>query len=331
MNRFHVSSLLIALLPATPCAARQWADEMFKTRSHDFGTIARAAKAEFAFELTNPYIEDVHIAGVRATCGCTTPRIEKDTLKTYEKGAIIAHVNSDRFLGRQGSTLTVIIDKPYYAEVQLHVKVYIYGDVLLEPSCVALGSVPRGTAAERTISVQHNGPGDWKIAEVKSNNPHLTGAVTETSRQGNQTVYELKVVLDKDAPVGYLNEHLMLVTNDSQTKQIPVLVEGRVQADISVSPATLFLGVLQPGQSATRQIVVRGRKPFRIASVQGDCKCLQAAVPKDAELKSLYLVPVTFTAGEKTGKIEQKVRIETDEGHTVLEVPAYAVVGGTGT
>jgi len=74
---------------------------------------------------------------------------------------------------------------------------------------------------------------------------------------------------------------------------------------------------------------VRGQKPFRIASVQGDCKCLQAAVPKDAELKALYLVPVTFTAGEKTGRITQTLSIETDAGEMVLKVPAYAVVGGT--
>jgi hypothetical protein len=329
MKRIHIASLLVVLLSAPTCAAQQWAEEMFKTKSHDFGTIARAAKAEFAFELTNLYLEDVHIAAVRASCGCTTPRIEKDTLKTYEKGAIIAHINSESFLGHQGATLTVIIDKPQYAEVQLQVKVYVYGDVLLEPSNVALGSVRRGNAAEQTIRIKYNGRSDWKIVEVKSNNPHLTGAVTETSRQEGRTTYDLKVALDKDAPVGYLNEHLMLVTNDPQAKQIPVPVEGQVQADIAVSPGSLFLGVLKPGQSVTKQLVVRGQKPFRIASVQGDCKCLQAIVPKDAELKALYLVPVTFTAGEKTGRVVQTLSIETDAGETVLKVPAYAVVDGT--
>lgn len=79
MNRRRLPSLLVAFLLATPCVAQEWADKMFKTRNHDFGNIARAAKAEFAFELTNLYLEDVHIAGVRASCGCTTPRIEKDT------------------------------------------------------------------------------------------------------------------------------------------------------------------------------------------------------------------------------------------------------------
>ena len=329
MNRLHIPSLLVVFLLAAPCAAQEWADKMFETRSHDFGTVARAAKTEFTFELTNIYLEDVHIANVRSSCGCTTPRIEKDTIKTYEKGAIIAHINSQSFLANQSATVTVTIDKPLYAEVQLHVKVYVYSDVLLEPDSVALGSVTRGTSAERTIRVRYSGRSDWQVVEVKSNNPHLTGTVAETSRQGSQTAYELKVVLDKDAPVGYLNEHLLLVTNDPRTKQIPVLVEGQVQSDISVSPASLFLGGLQPGQSVTKQIVVRGQKLFRIVSIQGDCKCLQAIVPKGEEAKSLYLVPITFTAGEKTGKITQTICIETDSGQAVLKVPAYAVVNGT--
>ena len=108
--------------------------------------------------------------------------------------------------------------------------------------------------------------------------------------------------MDKDAPVGYLNEYLWLVTNDPQTKTDPRPVEGQVQADISVSPASLFLGVLQPGQSVTKQIVVRGQKPFRITSIRADCECLQATAPKDQEPKSLYLVPVTFTAREQNGE-----------------------------
>jgi hypothetical protein len=329
MNHLHVPSLLVVFLLAAPCVAQEWADKMFTTREHDFGTVARAAKTEFAFEFTNLYLEDVHIASVRASCGCTTPRIEKETLKTYEKGAIIAHINSDSFLGRQGATLTVTIDKPLYAEVQLQVKVYVYSDVLLEPSSVALGNVALGISVERTIRVQHDGSDDWQIVEVKTNNPHLTVKATAVSRKGDQVAYEVKAVLAKTAPPGYVNEYVWLVTNDPQVKQIPVLVEGNVQAEIAVHPSPIFFGTLQKGQSATKQIVVHGKKPFRITSVQGDCKCLKATVPKGEEAKSLYIIPVTFTAQNKPGIITQTVHIETDLGKTILEVSTYAVVGGS--
>ncbi|MHB1038671.1 MAG: DUF1573 domain-containing protein [Pirellulales bacterium] len=328
MIRVSMPSLLAAFLLAVPCAAEEWAEKMFTARSYDFGSIARGANAEFAFEMTNLYLEDVHIASVRTTCGCTTPRIEKDTLKAYEKGAVIAHINSDRFVGNQGATITVTIDKPQYAQVQLQVKVHIFSDVLLEPSSAVLGSVAQGNLAERMIRVRYTGRSDWHITEVRSGNPHLAGTVTETSRQGGPITYDLKVVLGKDAPVGNLSEHVWLITDDPQTKHIAVSVKGEVVGAISFSPSALFLGVVQPGQSVAKQIVVRGQKPFRITSIRGDCECLKATTPKDQEPKALYLVPITFTAGEKTGRITQVIHIETDLDPTVLKVPVYAVVGG---
>ena len=121
-------------------------------------------------------------------------------------------------------------------------------------------------------------------------------------RQGDRITYDLKVVLDKDAPVGYVSEYLWLITNDPQTKHIPVPVEGQVQADISVSPSSLFLGVVQPGQSVTKQIVVRGQKPFRIASIRGDCECLQATAPKEPGAQVALSCPDHVYRRDKTGK-----------------------------
>lgn len=328
MTRTFFSSLLMLSVVSAAVHAQDWAGKMFDVKSYDFGTIARGAKAEIAFELTNLYMEDVHIASVRSTCGCTTPRIEKETLKSHEKGAIVAHINSDKFLGHQSATITVTIDKPQFAQVQLHVKVYVYTDVLLEPSSIALGSFAQGTPIERTIRVQCTGHGDWQILKVRSDNPHLTGSVTETSRAGDRVAYDLTARVDTSAPVGYVTDYLWLATNDPRAKEIPVHVDGQVLAAISVSPSSLLLGVVQPGQSVTKQLVVRGQTPFRITSMRADCGCLLASAPKNQESKTLHLVPVTFTAGTKTGKISQTISIKTDAGPMVLKVVAHAVVDG---
>ncbi len=74
----------------------------------------------------------------------------------------------------------------------------------------------------------------------------------------------MKVHLDPNAPVGYINDYLMLVINDAKQTQIPVLVEGHVDAGITVSPAALFMGVMQPGQKVTKQLIVKSKKPFKI-------------------------------------------------------------------
>ena len=323
MLRNLVIALTLAFSAGPTALAQDWATKMFETAKHDFGVVARGAKAEYEFVLTNPYVEDVHVAAVRVSCGCTTPRIGKETLKTYEKGAIVASINSERFSGKQGSTITVTIDKPFWAQVQLQVSVYIQGNVVVEPASVALGRVDRGTAAERKAAVRYTGGGQWTITQVKSANPHLSGKVVETTRDENGVCYELQVQLAEKAPAGLIREHLILVTSDPRARQIPVLVEGEVVGEVTVSPSPLFLGSLRPGEKVTKQLVVRGKKALRVLSATTDCEGVQLTLRKDAPARPVQLIPVTFTAGEEPGKVTGKVRIETDLGRVEVDLLAY--------
>jgi hypothetical protein len=126
--------------------------------------------------------------------------------------------------------------------------------------------------------------------------------------------------------MGYLRDHLMLVTNDYQQGQVPVLVEGVVQSGIVVSPASLFMGVIEPGQRVTKQLVVRGKKPFRILSVTCGDSCFEFDTSGETEAKPVHVIPVTFVATDHPGKVLQTIRIETDLGDSVPELSAYAVV-----
>ena len=102
---------------------------MFKDSSHNFGTVARGTKVEYRFQFYNPYKETIHVAAVSSSCGCTTPEIEQADVKTYDRGAIIAKFNTKSFTGNHSATITVTIDKPYYASVQLNVSGDIRGDI----------------------------------------------------------------------------------------------------------------------------------------------------------------------------------------------------------
>jgi len=325
MLRKAVLVVLLSFLVGSPVVGQEWARKMFGTTRHDFGSVARDAEAEYAFELSNLYMEDVHIAGVRSSCGCTSPRIAKPWLKTYQKGAIIAAFNTGAFTGHKSATLTVTIDKPHYAQVQLHVSGQIRSDVTLSPGSVQLGSVDQGTPVDRKIAVNYSGYSNWRIAEVKSPNPHITAKAVKT-RHGGRAAYELLVHLDEHAPAGYIEDHLVLVTKGPRAAQIPVRVEGRVLPGVSVSPATLFMGVVEPGQKVTKQLVVRGKRPFRILSISCDDESFEFGATADEMAKPLHLVPVSFVAGENPGKVARKIRIVTDLGESQPELSAFAVV-----
>ncbi len=318
--------IVFAVFAVSSCFGQDWARNMFKITEHDFGPVARSAKAEYRFVFENLYLEDVHVAGVRTSCGCTTPSIENETLKTYDKGSIVAHFNTDTFLGQRGATLTVTIDRPFYAEVQLHVKGFIRGDVVVEPGSVQVGSIDQGMGADQTVTINYAGRSDWQITDVKSSNSHVSAKVVETGRNYGQVSYALQVHVDPTAPAGYLNDHLMLVTNDEAGQQVPVLVEGRVMPGITVSPTALFMGVVQPGQQVTKQLVVKSKKPFKILGVTCEDKSFKFDTSKETTAKELHLVPVTFTAGVDAGKVMKTIKIETDQGSMTPELAAYAVV-----
>ncbi|NLE38485.1 MAG: DUF1573 domain-containing protein [Pirellulaceae bacterium] len=323
------SILLLSFIVAScacPVFGQQWAKDMFETTKHDFGTVARGAKAEFKFQFTNRYLEDVHIAGVRSSCGCTQVRVENPAVKTYETGAIVATVNTKAFQGSKGATITVTIDKPYYAEVQLQDTVYIRSDVVFDPGSVALGDIDEGKSATQKVTVNYAGRNDWQVLEVRSTNPHISGEVVQNGRQGGRISYDLVVRVDDKAPVGYVRDHLLLITNDYNLKQVPLLVEGRVQSGITVSPASLFLGVVQPGEKVQKQVVIRGQKPFKILSIHCDDESFQFGPTNSDEAKPLHLVPVTFVGRGSSGKVSRTIHIETDLGNASSDLPAYAVV-----
>ena len=148
VTRHVFPTMLCLLMLAGTSQAQDWARKMFEKTTFDFGTLARGAKAIHTFKLKNIYEETVHITGVRSTCGCTTVEIKHPTVKTFETAEIVADFNTVAFRGTHSSTLTVIIDQPFPAEVQLQVYGNVRTDVVIEPGLVSFGSVAPGDAQQ---------------------------------------------------------------------------------------------------------------------------------------------------------------------------------------
>lgn len=333
MRRYAKIALIACAVTAVGirfAAAQDWATRMFEVREHDFGVVPRGAKAEFRFEFKNIYTEDIHVANARSSCGCTLVRIENPSLKTYETGAIVATVNSRAFLGAKGATITVTFDKPWYAEVQLRVRSYIRGDVEFEPECVRFGTLEQGAESEQTVVVNRIGRGDWRILEAKSPVPYLSAEVLPPERTGDGVNFPIRVRLSGDAPAGSLHEYVTLVTNDPQLREVPLMVEGNIEALVTVTPTLLFLGVVQPGQSVTRQLVVRGRQPFSIVGTEcSDCPSgsLQCRIPTGSDPRTLHIVTVKFTAGNEEGRVNIRLHIRSDrEDMPIPDTTAVALV-----
>jgi len=322
-------------LQTAPASAQDWGRKLFKKTSHDFGVVAHGAKAEYTFEMQNVFKEDIHIAAVRNSCNCATPRIVKHTLKSLETGGIHVTYNTGAFTGRKSSTITVVIDRPYYAEVQLNVTGFIRQDVVFNPGLISFGTVDQGKPAETVIDVDYAGSDQWQIVDVRSAHQHLEVELNQTRRGGGRVGYRMLVRLKGTCPPGYINDHITIVTNDQQSRTLPVQVEGRVVSAVEATQA-ITMGVLAPGQESVQQIVVKGAKaPFKIVSVECDDDSFQAKSPTTefqlpTAAKKFHFVPITFKAPNTPGKIAKEIRITTDTGVTLTTIATATVTAASG-
>ncbi len=335
--RAGILSAICLLALSVPASAQEWAKKLFTVTAHDFGTVANGAKTEFRFPIKNVYVEELHIKEIRSSCGCTTPTLVKKgeskgqeggglTLKTYEQGEVLAQFNTHIMTGYKRATLTLTIDKPYFAEVQLTVQGNIITDIQVTPNHIDLSTVSQGESVEKTITLTRTGRRDWKIMDIRCANTNFEVEPLEKARTLSSVTYELKVKLRDTAPAGAINDQLVLVTNDDRMPQFPIQVQGEVRPELSITPSLWMAGSLMPGEMAKKTLVIRNNnaKPFKIVNIVSDDPAIQfKPIDPAAPAKPLHVLPITLIASDNPGRVVKSLKIETDLGTTLM--PEMAV------
>jgi hypothetical protein len=284
---------------------------LFKTTSHDFGTVARAAKTEFRFELTNPFDQPIHIAGVRASCGCTTPIVETNTIAPGQTGTILARFNTGSFSGARSATLTVSFDRPSYSEVQLHVKGYIRSDVVFNPGEANFGNIAEGAGNTLKMTIDYAGRNDWAILGMKTVDGFIKARAEEGKRSNGRVSYNLEIELAKDAPVGRVMSEVIIQTNDRNLKTIPLLVTGNVEAAISVSPQQIELTQDKASDSHKQIFILKGQAPFKVVDVESEDFDIEFS-DESSEAKQVHTLPMTLRAKKPDQSFDGQILVKTD-------------------
>ena len=236
---------------------------MLNETTHDFGVVATGAKVEHRFIVENLYEEDANIKSVTSSCGCSSPQVNPKSLKTWEKAEILVTLDTRGFLGRKDATITVEFDKPYSAEVQLHVHAYIRSDIVVQPGAVTFGSVIQGEEAKQVVSINYAGRMTRPAAR------QIRSALTRPSRPRQSrridrpawSTYSMSVRLKPMPRPGYFRDQLTLVTNDYDVRGGPGAGHrgrvGHLGAERSAVLAADGRGAAWP--AVTRNLVLRGK------------------------------------------------------------------------
>lgn len=302
----------LQLLVAPTVFAQQWAENMFEERRHSFGNVAIGVEAIHRFKFKNPYPEDVHIASVTSSCGCTTPYWPKSPIKFGETGEVTAQLNTDgRFKENKSATLTVVFDRPYRAEVQLQVTSYIRPDVVITPGVADFGTVPEGKQVTKKLTVQYAGQTDWKLIDIERTNPHIFVRADQIESRNGRVVYDITVMMRDTMPSGYVHDMIRFVTNDPNPNASTVMlpVHGFVAAPLVAKPSPFVVGFVQPGETVKKNLVLRSDSPFRITKITSRDQRFQFAV-SDLE-HSVHVLPIVFTADASLGYLNEPIIIHT--------------------
>jgi hypothetical protein len=257
----------------------------------------------------NNFQGDLHIRTVRASCGCTTPIVETPLIAPGTEGSILAKFNTHTFKGKRGATLTVIIDQPFYSEVRLRVDGYIRSDMVFHPGAIEFGTVNQGDSVAKVSKLLYAGRNDWEVLDVQSNQPWLMPSVAQTLRGGGRVNYDIKVDIREDAPTGYFQDEVVVITNDRTMPRVPLRISGKVESALTIFPQSLALGSLKPGESIDQRMVIRGREPFLIDSLTcagWDIDFAPTTAAKTTHVLFAKLTPTAQVVGPQKVTIEIK-------------------------
>jgi hypothetical protein len=94
----------------------------FDNTTHDFGNIEQKQKVTTKFEFKNTGKSDLVIRKIKASCGCTATKPEKDIIKPGESSFIKVTFSSGGRRGKQRKTITVIANDPKQPSTRLKIE-----------------------------------------------------------------------------------------------------------------------------------------------------------------------------------------------------------------
>lgn len=321
-----VVAVAAAARPAPVAAQQSWAHKMFAEQKHEFGVVARGAEVVHLLRLKNIYEEPVHISNVKTACGCTAAEASKTTLASGEEATIRIEMDTKRFTKKKESSVIVTFDRPLVAEVRIPVSVYIRTDVVITPGSANFGEVEVGKSHTTKVDVAYAGRSDWTIKGVKTLGDHLEAKVVETSREGQAVNYEVHFKLKETAPIGAVRQEVQIETDDANAPLVPLLVEARVEADVTVTPPILAMGRVTPGQVVRRSVVLRGKSPFRIEKIECETDMAAFATKLPDQERPVQVLPLTFTAPDRPGDFVEEFTLTIPGRDEPIVFKAYGTI-----
>ena len=131
-----------------------------------------------------------------------------------------------------------------------------------------------------------------------------------SSAESRSKGYRIHATVKPDAPAGTFKQEVLLKTNDPTNPSLTFNVLGNIQATLSVIPDLVTLNPVKVGDMATKKILVKGSRPFRILGIDGQEDGITAVIPETRKAQTQF-VEIHFRPGQ-LGEMKKQLTIRTD-------------------
>ena len=298
---FFVSTVFAVLSSVSSSSvwADSWSDQIIDTKKIDFGVVATGSATKQLVEIKNVLTQTIHISGIRTSCPCVQWKMPDGVSHRYlqpgESCILEVMLDTQKFRQKRDANLMITMDAPRYAEHSIPVSAYIRTDVVFNPGMIRFGEVELGKPGQSVVDIAYAGRPDWDIVDVKFENPALKASLSKPERSAGLINYRLTMALNETAKAGRIRDVVTLVTNDKTNPFIPLMIDGIIVPDITVSPSILKVGTIATGKSSRVQVALKGKTPFQIESIECEAMANSFRASISDSVRPFHLVPIEFS------------------------------------
>jgi len=317
---------------ATPTVNPARAPKIFSKRpKFDFGNVDEGGDIHHEFRISNQGRGKLIVTNVGTSCGCTAAVLKKHgavagsdesaalpvTILPGEGGTIKATYHTQGRPGHATKIITVSSNDPANPNFQLQLDMTVLREVDVTPERVYLYSLHHKEAKASSVTLLGKPGVPLKVLSAEGINKLVTvdGIVPHTDETGKRSGAVVNFTVPVTAPIGPLNEEILIKTDHPKKPEIKVPLIGEVEGRVVLEPKSIYLQARQETPMVVR-LRVNDPKGFAIRSVKSEKHLVRPSIkkttgPDGIDQFEMNVVTIKNVPAESDGK--DRILISTND------------------
>ncbi len=303
------------------------------TDRFDMGLVENDRVAVAKMPIYNRGTAPLKISRISTSCGCTTGEMESAVIAPGGEGTLIIRVDPARIPGFFAEkTLTIYTNDPITPNPTLNVLTHVKPEVEIAPEGLDFGKIALGDGAALTARIRQlqepalevsNAALGRDLAFIEVSVEALPEAQWTTP---GKREYTITARMSKDAPTGVYDEWIWVNTNITRYANIPIKLKGEIVGPYEVSPRTVAVRGVEPGEPAKGVLFIRSDKPLTVTDLKNSNSAVQATFRKTDE-PNAYTFDANVPQRPASRALRDTWTITLDvDGETHVETVAVTII-----